>query len=284
MAFLPTLSLFLLAAAEDTVAAEAPAAEDTVDTEVTEEEEEELEEPTGAFQTCMEGRQWALDDAAAGNTLDAESTCDLISVEEALLYSADVAACCREEFNFNHICAGDAFTDVTDEAAGPDASENAVNGCVARYDEINYWNPGNWGTSWKRAKYNSCKKIFDAGYTVEKVPGLALCCIPRSAEADPEAEQDTDADTDAEESARRLTGEEEEEVVEEEEEEQAEVADLSPKSGQALRDAACGGSPVTPNNPDNNTPDKPDQTPVTPGESGASTFGFTALALMLVTA
>jgi len=198
--------------------------------------------------------------------------------EECLTYPADAAKCCPHVCNSEHICAGESFENVEDVDAAEDASSNTLTECLENTYEPSKFAFWKWGATWRRAKYNTCEKVYSHGYAPETDISVALCCPKTPASAEAPAEE------------RRLAEEEEEEEAEEETEEvEAEAAAPSgPLYGEELRTAACvngtGPAPasVTPTEEEEPTDGKkPTKKPST---AGASTFGFTALALMLVTA
>jgi len=323
MAFLPTVSLFLLAAAAtDEVPADALATDevpaDALDTEVEEgvvEEEEEVfeeEESQGEFATCMAGTQYEQMLIADGDGLATSDTCEeSFTAEDCLTFPADGKLCCAYKCNSEHICSGASFVDVSDEAAGADAADSKLTECL----EGNY-NPSmfafwRWTATWKRAKYNTCNKVRAAGFAPEDNAEVALCCLPGSGEAaEDEAEvegeaedegedesearrlqeDDAKADADAEDEADADADAEAEDEAEAEAEDEAEAeaeaaAAYYPKYGAELRNAMCDGADQNPStttkNPDGGSPTGTITDETT---SSASTFGFTALALMLVTA
>jgi len=175
MAFLPTMSLFLLAAVNN--AAEEPVVADTEVANIEEQEEEILDEPAqGAFASCMEGTEWAAADAKNG-PLTAKDTCEsTFAFEECLTYPADAKKCCPHVCNSEHICAGESFENVSDDV---DAASNAVTECLENTYEPSAFAFWRWGATWRRAKYNSCEKVYAAGYTAETDISVALCCPTR---------------------------------------------------------------------------------------------------------
>merc|ERR1712096_367814 len=116
-----------------------------------------------------------------------------------------------------------------------------------------------WTATWKRTRYNTCDKVRAGGHMPEDNAEVALCCLPGSGEAEAEAEAEDEAE------------------------------EAYPKYGAELRDAMCGQSEENGTNGDGGetTPGSDEGGEQTPTESdptgSASTFGFTALALMLVT-
>jgi len=277
MAFLPTMSLFLLAAVNN-------AEEPVVDAPIEEQEEEILDEPAqGAFASCMEGTEWAAADAKNG-PLTAKDTCEsTFAFEECLTYPADAKKCCPHVCNSEHICAGESFENVSDDV---DAASNAVTECLENTYEPSAFAFWRWGATWRRAKYNSCEKVYAAGYTAETDISVALCC-PNSVTSTEEPAAEEEAAAEEEVAARMLAEDDVEAEAEGEDEAEAEVsANAVPHYGQELREMMCVGGPVTTSAPvDPNAPSttkSPDS--AKPTDSSASTFGFTALALMLVTA
>lgn len=275
MAFLPTMSLFLLAAVNN--ASEEP----VVDTNIEEQQEEIVDETAqGAFASCMEGTEWAAADAKNG-PLTAKDTCEsTFAFEECLTYPADAKKCCPHVCNSEHICTGESFENVSDDV---DAASNAVTECLENTYEPSAFAFWRWGATWRRAKYNNCGKVYAAGYTPETDISVALCCPnPVTSTEEPAAEEPAAE----EEVAARMLVEAEAETESEDEAEAEVFANAVPHYGQELREMMCVGGPVTtsagpvdPNAPETtkapNSGDKP---------NSASTFGFTALALMLVTA
>jgi len=264
------MSLFLLAAVNN--AAEEP----VVETEVANIEEQEEEIVAGAFASCMEGTEWAAADAKNG-PLTAKDTCEsTFAFEECLTYPADAKKCCPHVCNSEHICTGESFENVSDDV---DAASNAVTECLENTYEPSAFAFWRWGATWRRAKYNNCGKVYAAGYTPETDISVALCCPnPAISTEEPAAEE--------EEVAARMLAEAEEAEAEEAEAEPEVSGNAVAHYGQELRTLMCVGGPVTtsagpvdPNAPETtkapNSGDKP---------NSASTFGFTALALMLVTA
>merc|ERR1712096_422406 len=179
--------------------------------------------------------------------------------EECLTYPADAAKCCPHVCNSEHICAGESFENVIDVDAAEDASSNALTECLENTYEPSKFAFWRWGATWRRAKYNKCEKVYAHGYTPETDISVALCC-PNNGSAE----------------ERRLAANEAED--EDEDAEAAAAPAGVPLYGQELREAACVNGPVT-SAPVN--PGKPSTTPTKkPSKSsGASTFGFTALAL-----
>jgi len=264
-----------------------------------EQEEEIADEPEqGVFKSCMEGTAWAAADAQSGHELTDSDTCEsTFAFEECLTYPADAKKCCPHVCNSEHICNGESFENVSDDV---DEASNAVTECLENTYEPSAFAFWSWGKTWRRTKYNSCDKVYELGYTPETDVSVALCCpnlvISEDLEAeDPAAEKEESPVAEEDVSARMLAEAEDEADAEAEAEGEAEaedevVANARKHYGQELRDAMCVGGPVTPTNGDAPVnPDAPDtKKPNTPGEKdpkgSASTFGFTALALMLVTA
>merc|ERR1712096_195179 len=211
------------------------------------------------FASCIEGTAWAAADASNG-PLKASDTCEnTFAFEECLTYPADAAKCCPHVCNSEHICAGESFENVIDVDAAEDASSNALTECLENTYEPSKFAFWRWGATWRRAKYNKCEKVYAHGYTPETDISVALCC-PNNGSAE----------------ERRLAANEAED--EDEDAEAAAAPAGVPLYGQELREAACVNGPVT-SAPVN--PGKPSTTPTKkPSKSsGASTFGFTALAL-----
>lgn len=288
MAFLPTMSLFLLAAvnaAEEAVVAETEVANVEEKEEVAnmEEQEDEIaDEPEqGVFKSCMEGTPWAAANAQSGHELTDSDTCEsTFAFEECLTHPADGKNCCPHVCNSEHICKGESFENVSDDV---DEASNAVTECLENFYEPSAFAFWTWGKTWRRTKFNSCDKVYKLGYTPETHISVALCC--------PNKEESPVADEDV--SARMLAEDEADAEAEAEDEDEAEaeaevVANARKHYGQELRDAMCVGGAVTTPTLAPVNPDAPDtKKPNTPGEDpkgSASTFGFTALALMLVTA
>merc|ERR1712096_154876 len=143
-----------------------------------------------------------------------------------------------------------------------------------------------WTATWKRTRYNTCDKVRAGGHMPEDNAEVALCCLPGSGEAEAEAEAEGEGEGEDENTERRL---QEEDDAEAEAEGEDEAEEAYPKYGAELRDAMCGQSEENGTNGDGGetTPGSDEGGEQTPTESdptgSASTFGFTALALMLVT-
>lgn len=294
MAFLPTMSLFLLAAVNN--AAEDPVvAESEVDNTEGELEEEIIaDEPAeGAFAECIAETIWAADDAKNG-PLTAWNTCEnTFAFEECLTYPAAAKKCCPQVCNSEHICAGEEFKNVS---GGP-VDENGSNDLTECLENTFWPSPyafWKWGATWRKSKYETCELVYAAGYTPQNDISVALCCPNQDTSTEePVAEEGSPAAE--EEVAARMLAEDDADIEAEAEAEgegeaeaEAEVsAKREPRYGKDLRDAMCVGGKVT-----TNAPVDPNASTTTKAPNGggkdnngsASTFGFTALALMLVTA
>jgi len=179
-----------------------------------------------------------------------------------------------------------------------DADVNAVTECLERTFEPSNFAFWKWGATWMRTKYNSCEKNYALGYTPDNELGMALCC-PNASESEEPAVEDA--------AARMLAEDDAEAEAEEDDEAEAEAVSGPTKYyNNMLRDKMCVGGPVTsaPGAPTDTTVDGPakpnkenkeeenkenkdkkdKKDKETMVEGSASTFGFTALALMLVTA
>jgi len=291
MAFLPTVALFLaVAVAEETVD---PAVEEEVvatEEEVAEEEEpmdteEDMEEDAveevdaGAFAECAKNTTWAEEDAAQGYTLDAKTTCQDVHPQDCLKH-ADIAACCPDECNKEFICGG--FESQTGPELATCLNDLRWRGGKKWFSGLtpSYWGVFDWG------KDVQCESLLADPKAKTDYSEINLCCNASASAARRLAE---DAETtEAEDAADAETANADAEV------DNADAGGMYPAAtGDELVSKMCNGASTAPVGPTGGA----DATETTDGEaadgtdpaatgsnSSASTFGFTALALMLVTA
>lgn len=286
MAFLPTVALFLAVAVaeetvEDVVAAEEQVAEEEEPMDAEEDMEEDAveEDDAGAFAECAKNTTWAEEDAAQGYTLDANTTCQKVHPQDCLKH-ADIANCCPEECNKEFICGG--FESKKGAELATCLNDMRWRGGGEWFAGLNpsYWGVSDWGNNVE------CETLLADPKATTDYSEINLCCnasasaarrLAEDAEAgDAEAE---DADADAED-------------ADADEEAEADAGGMYPAStGDELVSKMCNGESPAPATPTTGA-DKPETTepstdgtdPAATGSSSASTFGFTALALMLVTA
>jgi hypothetical protein len=266
MAFLPTVALFLAVAVAD----EAPV--EVVEEEAGEEEaalEEGMEEEMGgaSFAECAANTTWAEEDAAQGYTLDASTTCNDVHPMDCLKH-ADIATCCPDECNKELICGG------FESATGPELALclNAVRwrGGSKWFAGLNpsYWGLSDWGND------VNCPTLLADPKATSDHSEINLCCNASAAAARRLAD-------DADEAEAETTDDAADQPV-------AMGGGMYPVStGEELVSMMCNGAsaPPTPSDEETETNSgESDGTDTAKPDSSASTFGFTALALMLVTA
>ena len=271
MAFLPTVALFLAVAV-----AEEPVEEPVVD-EVAEEveedtaDEEEADEEVdgaGSFAECAKNTTWAEEDASQGYTLDASTTCNDVHPKDCLKHP-DIAMCCPDECNKEKICSG---------FESPEGADLLTCLNDVRFRGTNWWDSLNptYSSLWDwKASHGACPELLANPEATGDYSEINLCCNASSTarrladDAEAEAEAEAEADDAADETAKLGGG----------------MYPLS--TGEELVSKMCNGASST------STDSASTATEETKGEStdgtdtttnSASTFGFTALALMLVTA
>jgi hypothetical protein len=288
MAFLPTVALFLAIAADDAVdavAAEvdavAAAAEETVeeteleaDEDVEEEEEEELEvEEAGNFAACAKGTTWAEEDGAQGYSLS-DASCKKVHPRDCLRHP-EIAACCPDVCRKEEICAG--FESLEGPELNTCLNHHMYTGDGSVLDSLNpkYW------FGWK-ASHGSCSELVEREGATDDESEINLCCNEPSARR---LSEETDAEADAE-----AEDETEDEDMASNDAEEDNVYPVN--TNEELQKKMCDGATTTDTTDNTNTDgadkektdEATDDTTTAEGTNSASTFGFTALALMLVTA